>query len=89
MGIQVKLSPSGRISIPADVRKRLGLKPGATLTLLESEFGITLSTFQQRVAKAQALYRQFSEGKPTISVDEFIAERRADAAREEAEFDHP
>jgi AbrB family looped-hinge helix DNA binding protein len=84
MGIQVKVSPSGRLSIPADVRKLLGLEKGGTLMLNLDEFGITLTNFQQRVAKAQALYREYSKGKPQTSVHERLAEKRADAALENA-----
>lgn len=82
MGVEVKLSPSGRVSIPADVRKRLGLENGGTLMLDVDEFGLRLTTFQLRVRHAQALYRKYSKGKPETTVDEFIAERRAEAAKE-------
>jgi AbrB family looped-hinge helix DNA binding protein len=82
MGIQVKVSPSGRLSIPADVRKQLGLEKGGSLMLNVDEFGITLTNLQQRVAKAQSLYREYSKGKSRTSVDDFIAEKRADVALE-------
>ena len=82
MGIEVTVSPSGRLSIPADVRKRLGLERGGKLMLDVDEFGMTLSTAQQRVRRAQALYRQFAEGKPSYTVDDFLERKRADAARE-------
>jgi AbrB family looped-hinge helix DNA binding protein len=82
MGIQVKVSPSGRLSIPADVRKRLGLEKGGSLMLNVDEFGITLTNFQQRVAKAQSLYRELMNGKQDFTIDEFLAEKRADAALE-------
>lgn len=82
MGIEVTVSRSGRLSIPADVRKRLGLEKGGKLMLDMDEFGMRLSTAQQRVRKAQALYREFAKGKPDYTVDEFLQEKRADAARE-------
>ena len=82
MGMELRISPSGRLSIPADVRKRLGLENGGKVMLDEGEHGLTLTTAMQRVRKAQALYRQFSKGKPGFTVDEFIAEKRADAAKE-------
>lgn len=82
MGIEVTVSPSGRLSIPADVRKRLGLERGGKLMLEESEHGLTLTTFDQRVRHAQALYRKYSAGRRATSVDEFIAQKRADAAAE-------
>jgi AbrB family looped-hinge helix DNA binding protein len=82
MGIQVKVSPSGRLSIPADVRKQLGLEKGGSLMLNVDEFGITLTNFQQRVAKAQSLYRELMNGKQDFTIEEFLAEKRADAALE-------
>lgn len=82
MGIEVIVSPSGRMSIPADVRKRLGLEKGGKLMLNEDEFGVTLTTAMQRVRRAQALYREFSKGKPEFTVDDFIADKRAEAAKE-------
>jgi AbrB family looped-hinge helix DNA binding protein len=82
MGIQVKVSPSGRLSIPANVRKQLGLEKGGSLMLNVDEFGITLTNFQQRVAKAQSLYRELMNGKQDFTIEEFLAEKRADAALE-------
>lgn len=82
MGIQVKVSPSGRMSIPADVRKQLGLENGGSLMLNLDEFGITLTNFQQRVAKAQALYRELMKDKQDFTVEDFLREKRADAALE-------
>ncbi len=82
MGIEITVSPSGRLSIPADVRKRLGLENGGKLILNLDEFGMRLSTAQQRVRQAQALYREFSKGKAGYTVDEFLEQKRADAAKE-------
>ncbi len=82
MGVQVKVSPNGRIVIPADVRRQLGIEKGGTLTLDVDEFGVRLSTFKQRVRNAQELYAKMMEGKQGITVDEFIAEKRRDATSE-------
>jgi AbrB family transcriptional regulator (stage V sporulation protein T) len=82
MGIQVNVAANGRFVLPADVRKQLGIEVGDTLMLNVDEFGVTLTTAAQRVAKAQALYREYSKGKQPFTVDEFIAEKRADAALE-------
>jgi AbrB family looped-hinge helix DNA binding protein len=83
MGIQVRVSPSGRISIPADVRKQLGLEKGGSLMLNVDEYGITLTNFQQRIAKAQSLYREAMKGKVDFTIAEFLAEKRAEAALEQ------
>jgi AbrB family looped-hinge helix DNA binding protein len=84
MAAQVKISANGRISIPADVRARLGLKDGDTLSFEETEEGLVFRTLEQRVRRAQALSRRLLAGKPNVTVDDFIAEKRADVLREEA-----
>lgn len=87
MGMEVIVSPSGRMSIPTDVRKRLGLDKGGKLMLDVDDFGVTLTTGAQRVRRAQALYKKMVEGKPDSTVDDFLADKRADAAREWAKLD--
>jgi|GWRWMinimDraft_6_1066014.scaffolds.fasta_scaffold147212_1 AbrB family looped-hinge helix DNA binding protein len=82
MGIEIKVAANGRMVLPADVRKRLGLENGGKLMLNEGEFGLELTNFRQRLKRTQALYKKLSEGKKTTSVDEFLAEKRANAALE-------
>mgnify|MGYP003579032419 CR=1 FL=1 len=77
MGVNVTMSSNGRICIPADVRERLGLKDGGSLTLEETEHGLLLSTVEQRVRKAQAIIREMAKGKPTFTVDDFLRQRRS------------
>ena len=87
MGIEIKVAANGRMTLPADVRKRMGLENGGNLVLKESDLGLELTNFRQRAKKAQTLYKKYSEGKKTVSVDEFIAMKREEAALEEAELD--
>lgn len=82
MGIEVNVAANGRMVLPADVRKRMGLENGGRLFLHESEFGLELSSVRQRVSKAQAFYEEASKGKPSFTVDDFIAQKRSDAALE-------
>jgi len=86
MSVEVKVAANGRVCIPADVRDRLGLKDGDTLSLEETEEGLVLRTLDQRISRAQALSRKMLEGMPNATVDDFIAEKRAEAAREEEKF---
>lgn len=87
MGVEIKVAANGRMVLPADVRRRLGLENGGKLTLNESEFGLELMSVQQRVAKAQALYQKYSRGKPQCTVDDLIAQKRLDAALEDTKLD--
>jgi len=78
MTIQVNVTPTGRMSLPADVRKRLGLADGGSVFLEETEDGVVLRTAAQAVARAQALAKRFKEN-PEGSVDSFLARRSAES----------
>ncbi len=79
MTIQVNITPNGRLSLPASIRKRLGLTGGGPVFLEETEDGVILRTASQAVARAQAIARRFTEGNPEASVDAFLARRRAES----------
>jgi AbrB family looped-hinge helix DNA binding protein len=77
--VQVNITPNGRMSLPADIRKRLGLIDGGAVYLDETPDGVILRTAAQAVARAQALAKQFTGGNPDASVDAFLARRREDS----------
>ena len=79
MTIQVNITPQGRMSLPADLRKRLGLVEGGAVFLEETEDGIVLRTAAQAVTHAQAIARRFNNGGKGVSVSGFLAHRRADS----------
>lgn len=79
MTIQVSVTPSGRMSLPADIRKRLGVAGGGALLVEETADGVVLRTVAQSIAQAQALARQYTAGRSEVSVDTFIANRKADS----------
>ena len=79
MAIQVNITPNGRMSLPADLRKRLGLSGGGALLVEETPDGIILRTVAQSVAHARAVARQYTADKPETSVDSFLANRRAES----------
>ncbi len=81
MTYQTKIVAGGKISLPAELRRALGLKDGDTITLDHDGTSFTGMTYQERVKRLQAKFRQYvPEG--TRVVDDFIAERRAEALRE-------
>lgn len=86
MSVQIKISANGRVCIPADVRERLKLKDGDTLSLEETDEGLVLRTIGQRVCRAQAISREMLGDKPGSAVEDFLAEKRAEVAREEAKY---
>lgn len=79
MTVQVTITPNGRMSLPADIRKRLGLAEGGSLLLEETSEGVILRTVAQSIAHAQALARKYTAGKPDASVDRFLERRREDS----------
>ncbi|WP_184090121.1 AbrB/MazE/SpoVT family DNA-binding domain-containing protein [Sphingomonas xinjiangensis] len=79
MTFQINITPNGRMSLPADIRKRLGLTGGGAIYLDETEDGIVLRTATQSVARAQALAKQYTGDNPDASVDAFLARRRDDS----------
>lgn len=79
--IRLKLSENGRVVIPAHVRKELGIEPGGEILLERQKNGYRLTTRRQRIQEAQESIRRYI--KPgTHAVDDLIAERRKEAARE-------
>lgn len=76
MTVQVSVTATGRMSIPADIRKRLGLTGGGAVYLDETEDGVVLRTAAQAVARAQAMAKRYTGGNPEASVDAFLARRR-------------
>jgi AbrB family looped-hinge helix DNA binding protein len=81
--IQAQVSETGRLSLPSEVRKAVGLDRGGTVVIDLEDGVIRLRTVDQVIARAQAIARRLSEGRPGMSVDDFLAERRREAQREE------
>lgn len=78
MSFQVTITPNGRMSLPAGIRKRLGLEGGGAVLLEETADGVVLRTVDQAVAKAQAIARRYA-AHPDAGIDAFLDRRRADS----------
>lgn len=74
----ITMGEKGRVVIPAGLRAELGLEAGSTLILVSTPEGVILSTREQALARIRGLLKG-----PSL-VDELIAERRAEAEREDA-----
>jgi AbrB family looped-hinge helix DNA binding protein len=79
MTYHLNVAPNGRVVLPAEVRKRLGLSAGGDLLMEETPDGLVLRTVAQAVAHAQAIARRYLADRPEVSVDAFLANRRADS----------
>ncbi len=81
---RVRVDTAGRITIPAELRHKLGIEPGQELTLAEDAQGIHLQTFAQGIRAAQAAFAPYRIPGHSV-VDELIRERRDEARRESGE----
>jgi AbrB family looped-hinge helix DNA binding protein len=75
------MGKSGRLVVPAKVRRRLGIEDGDEVILRLDEEGLHISTPAQALARAQAYVKSLGvEGRDLTG--ELLAERRREAAEE-------
>jgi len=79
----VRVGPQGRLVIPAEIRRRLGLGTGHTLLVRVQGESLVLETREAVLARVKAAFDDVP--RDVSLVDELLAERRAEAAREEEE----
>ena len=79
--IQCTIAEGGRIVIPADYRRALGLKVGDEVILRMADGEVHILTRRQAIKKAQALVRKHVPERKSL-VRELIRERRGEAANE-------
>ena len=73
----------GRIVIPADIRAALGLEPGEEVSLEVNDGRLEIQNVTRAIRESRGIARRLGNIDPSRSiVDEFIAERRAEAERE-------
>ncbi len=79
----VGVNGQGRVTLPKAVRDAAGIEPGATLYIHTDRSGeLVLETRQARIRRIRALAAP-TDGSTGAQSDELIAERRAEAARED------
>jgi len=79
--VRLKVNENGRVVIPLEFRRALGIHAGDEVVLSWKEDEIRITTMQRRLERAQRRARQYV--KPGVSLaDELIAERREAAKRE-------
>jgi AbrB family looped-hinge helix DNA binding protein len=80
--MRAKVMPDGRVSLPADLRKRHGLSHGGEVIVEDTGDAIVLRTLDQVVARAQALSRKLVGDQAGASVADFLASRASEAEAE-------
>jgi len=77
-----KIDRAGRVVIPVKIRERLGMKPGAAVTITAGSDGrIVLEPRASLLRAAQDYFRSLAPESEVWS-DELIQERRREAQRE-------
>ncbi len=79
--IRTRVAEGGRIVLPAEYRRALGLRVGDEVILHLENGAVRILTPQEAIRRAQALVRRNVPQDRSLA-DELIAERRAAAADE-------
>lgn len=79
--VRTKVTQGGRIVIPAEMRRRLGIEIGDDVSVAVDNGSLRIRTQKESIKRAQALVRKFVPEGVSL-VDELIAERRREAADE-------
>ena len=82
MSYHAKMIKGGKVVIPAELRRELGFKDGDTLVVERVGNSAVFKTYEQVVREVQAEFKAMLGDRGRSMVDELIAERRAEAARE-------
>ena len=80
--IDIRIAPNGRMVLPKAARAALGVTGASIVSLSVDGDEVKLTSMASNVKHAQALYRQHV--KNGRSSDDFLEERRQEAARENA-----
>lgn len=78
---RLKVNENGRVVIPAEFRRTLGINSGDELIARVEDDELRITTVKARIARAQRLVRQYIKPGRSLA-DELIAERRREVRRE-------
>ncbi len=80
--VRTKVAEGGRIVIPAKIREALDIRIGENVTLEVEDNELRIMTGREALRRLQTLARKHVPPGRSI-VDEFLKERREEAARDE------
>jgi AbrB family looped-hinge helix DNA binding protein len=83
--LPVRMAPNGRLSVPAKFRKALGLEEGGMVVLSLQDGEIRIRPIGVVLAEVQAMVAPYLKASGD-SVEQFLADKRAELAREELEY---
>jgi len=73
--VRATLGEGGRLVIPAEMRKAMGVKPGDTLVLKVSDGALNAVSQLVSIRRVQRRLAPYKESEESV-VDEFLADRR-------------
>jgi AbrB family looped-hinge helix DNA binding protein len=80
----LSVNGQGRVTIPAQLRRELGIEPGSPMIAYVDDGRLILEPRAHLIARIQRSARATRTGYGSV-VDELIADRRAEATRERDE----
>jgi AbrB family looped-hinge helix DNA binding protein len=78
---RTRIAEGGRLVIPAEFRRKLGLNPGDSVVIDIADGELRVRSLRAAVQRAQALVRRYIPADVNLS-EELIRDRRAEAKRE-------
>ena len=79
---KARVSEGGRVVIPASLRAKYGIGVGDVVVWRDDGDGLSLTSVRASLKRVQQLVAQHDKHPRRSAVDELIAERRAEAAKE-------
>ena len=79
--IKTKVSEGGRVVIPSEYRKQLGIEIGSEVTIQIVDGEMRIFTLEQAVKRAQTLVQRYVAAGRSLG-DELIAERHQESLNE-------
>ena len=83
--LPVRMARNGRLSVPAKFRKALGLEEGGMVVLSLQDGEVRIRPIGVVLAEVQAMVAPYLKASGD-SVEQFLADKRAEVAREELEY---
>jgi AbrB family looped-hinge helix DNA binding protein len=74
---RARVDKQGRLLIPAEIRRELGMEPGVAVTLMVNDGTPSVITLDEAIKRLQDTMRKYTKGRTGI-LDEFLRDRRVD-----------
>ena len=78
---RTRMTEKGRVVIPAEIRKALGMEAGGTLDMRVEDGELRISTLRARIRRVQERARKIIP--PGVSLSEELSAERREAAKHE------